>query len=124
MARVTIEDCIGHVDNRFLLVQTAVRRTRQIMEGSRPMVPSKNREPVVALREIAEGKVKPVLNASASSAPKVAPKETAGEEALLHAAIHEVGLEQMSATGALVDLEELEGEGFHEIDANGADQEE
>jgi len=123
MARVTIEDCVRHVDNRFLLVQTAVRRTRQLMEGSRPMVLAKNREPVVALREIAEGKVKPVLDVSGSDLTKGAPKETEAEEALLNPAIQEVGVEHMPATGSLVDLEELEERGFHEIDADGAEDE-
>ncbi len=123
MARVTIEDCVRHVDNRFLLVQTAVRRTRQIMEGSRPMVPAKNREPVIALREIAEGKVKPVLDASGSGLTKVAPKEAEEEEALLNPAIQEVGVEHMADSGSLVDLEELEERGFHEIEPDGAEDE-
>ncbi len=59
MARVTVEDCLKEVDNRFALVLLATGRTRQLMKGSRTLVENqKNKEPVLALREIAEGKVK------------------------------------------------------------------
>ncbi|MBJ6135928.1 MULTISPECIES: DNA-directed RNA polymerase subunit omega [Marinobacter] len=59
MARVTVEDCLEHVDNRFQLVMLASKRARQIAtKGSEPMVPEENDKPtVIALREIAEGKV-------------------------------------------------------------------
>lgn len=58
MARVTVEDCLDHVDNRFELVLVASRRARQIAAGKEPMVPWENDKPtVVALREISEGKV-------------------------------------------------------------------
>lgn len=58
MARVTVEDCLDHVDNRFELVLLASRRARQIAQGKEPMVPLENDKPtVVALREIAEGKI-------------------------------------------------------------------
>ena len=59
MARVTVEDCLPMVDNRFALVLLATKRTRQLMAGARPLLPStKNKPPVLALREIATGKVK------------------------------------------------------------------
>jgi DNA-directed RNA polymerase subunit omega len=59
MARITVEDCIDFVDNRFALVVLAGKRTRQLMAGARPIVEtSKNKSTVVALREIATGKVK------------------------------------------------------------------
>jgi DNA-directed RNA polymerase subunit omega len=59
MARVTIEDCLKVVPNRFLLVHIATKRARQLMKGSKPLVEGyKNREVVMALREIAAGKVK------------------------------------------------------------------
>jgi len=59
MARVTVEDCLEELDNRFALVLLATGRTRQLMKGSRPLVDNhKNKEPVVALREIAAGKVR------------------------------------------------------------------
>ncbi len=57
MARVTVEDCLEHVDNRFELVMLATRRARQMREfGAEPLVPQENDKPtVIALREIAEG---------------------------------------------------------------------
>ncbi len=59
MARVTVEDCLENVDNRFQLVMLATKRARQIAtKGQEPMVPEENDKPtVLALREIAEGKV-------------------------------------------------------------------
>lgn len=57
MARVTVEDCLEHEENRFALVVLAARRARQLMKGAPALVPSKNREPVTALREIAGKKV-------------------------------------------------------------------
>ncbi len=59
MARITGEDCQRRVDNRFLLVQMAIKRVRQFREGYEPLVDSKNKEVVTALREIAAGKVLP-----------------------------------------------------------------
>lgn len=57
MARITVEDCLEHVDNRFELVLIAAKRARQIMRGSAdPTVPWDNdKATVVALREIANG---------------------------------------------------------------------
>lgn len=57
MARVTVEDCLEREDNRFALVVLAAQRARQLMKGSSPLVQSKNRSAVTALREIAAGKV-------------------------------------------------------------------
>ncbi len=56
MARITVEDCLENVDNRFELVLLAARRARQIMNGADPLVPEDNDKPtVIALREIAAG---------------------------------------------------------------------
>jgi DNA-directed RNA polymerase subunit omega len=56
MARVTVEDCLDHVDNRFNLVLLASKRARQLENGVEPLVPWDNDKPtVVALREIAAG---------------------------------------------------------------------
>ena len=57
MARVTVQDCLEHVDNRFELVMVASRRARQIYRlGVVPLVDEENDKPtVIALREIAEG---------------------------------------------------------------------
>jgi DNA-directed RNA polymerase subunit omega len=59
MARITVEDCQERVDNRFLLVQMAIKRVHQYREGYEPLVESRNKEVVTALREIAAGKVLP-----------------------------------------------------------------
>ena len=59
MARITVEDCQERVENRFLLVQMAIKRVRQYREGYEPMVESRNKEAVTALREIAAGKIFP-----------------------------------------------------------------
>lgn len=57
MARITVEDCLENVENRFALVMLATRRARQMRRfGVEPMVPEENDKPtVIALREIAEG---------------------------------------------------------------------
>ncbi|WP_440996400.1 DNA-directed RNA polymerase subunit omega [Arhodomonas sp. SL1] len=58
MARVTVEDCLEHVDNRFDLVLLATRRARQLERGKQPLVDWSNDKPgVVALREIAEDRI-------------------------------------------------------------------
>ncbi|MDA8158321.1 MAG: DNA-directed RNA polymerase subunit omega [Deltaproteobacteria bacterium] len=57
MARVTIEDCLVNVENRFALVIIAAKRARQLMEGAQTKITSKNKPIVVALREIAKGYV-------------------------------------------------------------------
>lgn len=59
MARITVEDCLAKVDNRFMIVQMAIKRVKQYHEGYSPLVHSRNKEIVTALREIAEGKVLP-----------------------------------------------------------------
>ena len=55
MARVSIEDCLKHMENRFALVAVASHRTRELMNGKAPFVKVKNKEAVIALREIASG---------------------------------------------------------------------
>lgn len=58
MARVTVEDCLEHEENRFALCILAARRTRQLNRGVPALVESKNRAAVTALREIADARVK------------------------------------------------------------------
>lgn len=58
MARVTIEDCLHFVENRYELVHLCVKRTRQLFRGADPLVNCKNNEVVTSLREIAGGKVR------------------------------------------------------------------
>lgn len=62
MARITVEDCLDKVDNRFQLVLVATKRARQLAMGKDPLLPWDNDKPtVVALREIAAGKVTPAI---------------------------------------------------------------
>jgi len=59
MARVTVEDCLETVQNRFALVLLATKRTRQLLKGATPLVDNaKNKQPVIALREIAANRVR------------------------------------------------------------------
>ena len=58
MARITVEDCLERVGNRFELVLLAARRAKQLLKGARPLVESDNKEIVSALREIAADKVR------------------------------------------------------------------
>ena len=69
MARITVEDCIEKVQNRFHLVQMAAIRTKQLKKGSQALVQTEgNKEVVTALREIAAGLVQPDY-------PEAAPEE-------------------------------------------------
>lgn len=62
MARVTVEDCLENVDNRFQLVLVATKRARQLANGVTPFVDWENDKPtIVALREIAAGKIGPSI---------------------------------------------------------------
>ena len=57
MARITVEDCLARIPNRFELVVVAARRAKELLQGARPLVKSENKEVVTALREIASGRV-------------------------------------------------------------------
>jgi DNA-directed RNA polymerase subunit omega len=58
MARITVEDCLEHTENRFQLVLVATKRARQIARGAQPMLEVENDKPtVLALREIAAGEI-------------------------------------------------------------------
>ncbi|HET9062365.1 MAG TPA: DNA-directed RNA polymerase subunit omega [Candidatus Binatia bacterium] len=58
MARVTVEDCLEKVPNRFHLVAVSVKRAKMLLRGARPLVESDNKEIVTALREIAAGEIR------------------------------------------------------------------
>lgn len=58
MARITVEDCLEKVNNRFELILMASQRVKQLLQGSHPQVDCDNKEIVTALREIASGVVK------------------------------------------------------------------
>lgn len=57
MARITVEDCLKRIDNRFAIIHMAAKRVRQLRKGEEPKVVCKNKDIVTALREIAAGKV-------------------------------------------------------------------
>jgi len=83
MARITIEDCIEKVPNRFHLVQMAAIRAKQLKRGARPLVDAEqNKEVVIALREIAAGHVAPDEDAPVEpgTGPTVAAEATTGSE--------------------------------------------
>jgi DNA-directed RNA polymerase subunit omega len=57
MARITVEDCLKQIPNRFELVLSATYRARMLSQGHTPKLESKNKPCVTALREIAAGKI-------------------------------------------------------------------
>ena len=59
MARITVEDCLNQIPNRFLLVMVASKRTKQLYKGAQALIENKaaNKKVVLSLREIAAGKV-------------------------------------------------------------------
>ena len=58
MARITVEDCLSKIPDRFELVMLASMRAKQLFKGAKPLIDSDNREVVVALREIAAGVIR------------------------------------------------------------------
>lgn len=96
MARITVEDCLQKVNNRFALIHMAAKRVRQLRKGAEPLVLSKNRDVVISLREIASGKVlkgegiatqsllndeeDKLLNEPAGESPEEAPDKEKGEQ--------------------------------------------
>jgi DNA-directed RNA polymerase subunit omega len=81
MARVTIEDCIEKVPNRFQLVQMAAIRAKQLKKGANPVLPSEqNKAVVVALREIAAGLVSPDLSSPGGSEEELITNSLLDEE--------------------------------------------
>ncbi len=71
MARITVEDCLAMVDNRFQLVMISSKRARQIQTGGKdPLVPADNDKPtVIALREVAAGLVDASILTARAPAP-------------------------------------------------------
>jgi len=64
MARVTVEDCLEKIPNRFQLVLVAVKRSKMLLRGARPLVDSDNKDVVTSLREIAAEEVKLIADKS------------------------------------------------------------
>ena len=65
MARITIEDCLHKVPNRFQLALVTVKRAKMLLRGARPLVGTDNKEVVTSLREIASGEVKLIQDSTA-----------------------------------------------------------
>ena len=113
MARLTVEDCLGHVDNRFDLVLKASRRARKISQGADTFVPLDNDKcTVVALREIAAGYLPQVLQADkpedqAEIARKAFKKE-------LHQVTPQAAEEDEEGDDLIADINEMT-EGFSEF---------
>lgn len=81
MARITVEDCLARVDNRFELVLIAARRARDLALGRESLVPWENDKPtVVALRELADGKLDTLIKEKygrfSAPAPHAEPEPT------------------------------------------------
>ena len=96
MARVTVEDCLEKIDNRFKLIMVASKRARQIAMGTEPLVEWENDKPtVVALREIADELItEESLKETPLSSSEELLSEEIGEVDALAAALHaEIGIE-------------------------------
>ena len=108
MARITVEDCLERVENRFSLVHLAVRRVLQLRSGAPPLTHApKNKEVVLALREIAAGKVTPD-NIRQLEETKILPEAVSPEkENLARLELNEI-LEAETSYDASLDLEENE----------------
>ena len=106
MARITVEDCLEHVDNRFELVMKASKRARQLATGGKePMVKEESdKATVIALREIADGLVTDAILQShfeeEESFDFATGEEGAGEEDLEAASLVEAILEGEEASDA------------------------
>ncbi len=77
MARITVEDCLQKVNNRFALIHMAAKRVRQLRKGAEPTLSSKNKDVVVSLREIASGHVKKAEPRDPESLPDTRPDSLA-----------------------------------------------
>ena len=93
MARITVEDCLEKVDNRFQLVMISSKRARQLQTGGKdPLVPENNDKPtVIALREIAEGLVdRSILDVRSAPAREIAQADLDATAAMMGAIISEI----------------------------------
>ncbi len=103
MARITVTDCLEHVDNRFQLVLVATKRARQLILGAEPHVPTENDKPtVIALREIAEGFIGPSILEEETSIPELNFGESTEEEGEEGAAEGEAAADSVDAELAAV----------------------
>lgn len=99
MARITVEDCLKKVDNRFTLIHMAAKRVRQLRKGAEPTIVSKNKDIVVSLREISAGHI---IKVEKNAQDQPAETETgllteAAEEAVEKKAVAEEDKEEVAA---------------------------
>ena len=84
MARITVEDCLEKVNNRFALVHMASKRVRQLRKGDEPTITSKNRDIVVSLREVAAGNIskadESTIGTLSDNTKDLIPEESSAEE--------------------------------------------
>ena len=85
MARITVEDCLEKIPNRFQLVLAATYRARMLSQGHAPRIESKNKPGVTALREIAEGNITPEMLREPEPPPVEAPLPDADNQSLFRA---------------------------------------
>jgi DNA-directed RNA polymerase subunit omega len=106
MARVTIEDCLRNLDSRFSLVHLAVRRVLQLRAGAPSMVHApKNKEVVLALREIAAGKVSPENIRELEEAKAIADVASKAKEEATHREVEEI-VEAATHNATLLEFED------------------
>ena len=107
MARVTVEDCLDHVDNRFDLVLKATKRARQLTSGKEAFLDWENDKPsVMALREIAAG----LITDDVLNAPEVVEEEAVADVISELEAADEVGKATMQSLAAVPAPSVNEGE--------------
>jgi DNA-directed RNA polymerase subunit omega len=71
MARITVEDCLLNVENRFALVMASVKRTKQLYAGADPLVECENKAIICSLREIADSSIKAINAPTVPESQKV-----------------------------------------------------
>jgi len=85
MARITVEDCLKQIPNRFELALAATYRARQLAQGHTPKIESRDKPTVVALREIAEGNITPEMLREPEPPPAEAQLPDADNQSLFRA---------------------------------------
>jgi DNA-directed RNA polymerase subunit omega len=81
MARITVEDCLDKVNNRFTIIHMTAKRVRQLKKGAEPTVSAKNRDVVIALREIAAGNIISINKGTVMAPVKEGEEEVMEEDA-------------------------------------------
>ncbi|MGB5511146.1 MAG: DNA-directed RNA polymerase subunit omega [Woeseiaceae bacterium] len=92
MARITVEDCLGNIENIFEMVLVAAKRARRVAHGADPMVELENDKPtVIALREIAAGHITPAILEEIDQPATVDLMQTEAAEELMPARAISIG---------------------------------